>query len=78
MVPFLTSMALEQLGINPVKLTLDPDVGFLPSPKSCQELITPKTKAVMLVSPSNPTGAILPSQLLESLALLARRNRIAL
>lgn len=71
-------MALQQLGVTAVKLELDAATGFLPSPETCEKLITDKTKAIMLVSPCNPTGVVLPSMLAEGFAKLAYRHKIAL
>ena len=42
------------LGIKPVLLHTSPKEGFLPSPERCAELITPKTKAIVLCTPNNP------------------------
>lgn len=74
----LNSMALQQLGIKPVKLVLDPANGFLPSVEACQRCISSKTRAIMLVSPCNPTGAVLPSALAADFAALAHCNKVAL
>ncbi|KAH9919209.1 PLP-dependent transferase [Epithele typhae] len=52
--------------------------GFLPSPERCASLITSKTKAIVLVTPNNPTGAIYPPNLLASFASLAREHNLAL
>ena len=41
-------------------------------------LITPKTRAILLVTPSNPTGAVTPPETLAKLYLLAEQRRIAL
>ena len=47
-------MTLTMLGIQPVLLHTYAKENFLPSPERCAELITPKTKAIILVSPNNP------------------------
>jgi hypothetical protein len=41
-------------------------------------LITPRTRAILLVSPSNPTGTVIPPDLLREFYFLARQHRIAL
>ncbi len=49
--------------------------GFLPRPEDVEAAITPRTRVLLLNSPCNPTGAVLPPQLLDALAELAvRRN----
>ncbi|KAI0070713.1 PLP-dependent transferase [Panus rudis PR-1116 ss-1] len=75
---FNHEMTLTMLGIKAVPLPTDPDNGFLPSVDSCTQLITQKTKAIVLVTPNNPTGAIYPPSLLAAYANLARSKNIAL
>ncbi|WP_245414913.1 aminotransferase [Aureimonas flava] len=68
-------MTLEMLGIEARPLPLDPVAGFLPDPAALDALIDARTRAVVLVSPNNPTGAVYPEALLaEMLALCARRG----
>lgn len=47
---------------------------YQPDPAEVEALITPRTKALMLCSPSNPTGRVLPKALLEELLAVARRH----
>jgi len=57
---------------------LDPGPGLIPEVAAAEALITPRTRAIVLVSPANPTGVTLsPAQLADFLAL-ARRHDIAL
>ncbi len=56
------------LGGVPVELPLSEEEGFVPDPERLKELITPKTKAVVLNSPNNPTGALYPRETLEGIA----------
>ncbi|EIW74554.1 PLP-dependent transferase [Coniophora puteana RWD-64-598 SS2] len=71
-------MTLTMLGIAAVPLQTLPSTGFLPSPKECEHLISPRTRAIVLVSPNNPTGAVYPPSLIASFAALARRRNVAL
>ncbi|MEM8687320.1 MAG: aminotransferase [Pseudomonadota bacterium] len=41
--------------------------GFLPQPEDIAEAIGPKTAAVVLCSPNNPTGAVYPAELLREI-----------
>ncbi|KAI0738778.1 PLP-dependent transferase [Daedaleopsis nitida] len=75
---FNHEMTLTMLGIKPVLLQTCAKDGFLPSPERCAELITSKTKAIVLCTPNNPTGAIYPPSHLASFAKLARDKNIAL
>lgn len=47
-------MTLSLLGITTVALPTLASDGFLPSLETCAKLITPKTKAIALVTPNNP------------------------
>ncbi len=71
-------MGLAMLGINRVYAPFNTDNGGLPSVEKIAGLITPKTRAILLVSPSNPTGTVTPPELLAELYLLAADHGIAL
>ncbi|KAH8091377.1 PLP-dependent transferase [Cristinia sonorae] len=75
---FNHEMTLTSLGIKIVTLQTSPERAFQPSPEDCERLITPKTKAIVLVTPNNPTGAIYPPSLIASFAKLAHAHKIAL
>jgi hypothetical protein len=74
---FNNHMTLTQLGIVAVPLLCAPP-SFLPSPTLCASLVTPKTRAIILVSPNNPTGAIYPKEILAEFAQLAKGRGLAL
>ncbi len=71
-------MALEVLGIRCVYAPFDEESGGVPNVAAIAELITPRTQAILLVTPSNPTGAVIPPQLVRELHQLAVRRNIAL
>ncbi len=50
--------------------------GFLLTPQAFEAAITSRTKALILNSPSNPTGAAYPRERLERLAEIARRRNV--
>lgn len=50
--------------------------GFYPTAAQIEAAITPRTKAVMLCSPSNPTGRIIPRQELEKIAEVVRKHQL--
>ncbi|KAG5638509.1 hypothetical protein H0H81_012314, partial [Sphagnurus paluster] len=75
---FNNQMDLTLLGVKPVPLQTLPEDGFTPSVERCRTLITPKTKAIALVTPNNPTGAIYSANLLASFLELAAEHNIAL
>ncbi len=53
-----------------------PENGFLPDPDALESLITPRTRAIVVINPNNPTGAVYPRELLERVAALAERHRL--
>jgi aspartate/methionine/tyrosine aminotransferase len=71
-------MGLAMLGINRVYAPFDPADGGLPSVAAITRAITPQTRAILLVTPSNPTGTVTPPELLTELYQLAQRHAIAL
>jgi len=59
-------------GGRPVVVPTRVEEGFQPDPDLLAKAITPRTRAVIFNSPSNPTGAVLPKEnLLELAAVLA-------
>ncbi|CAN5343103.1 pyridoxal phosphate-dependent aminotransferase [soil metagenome] len=55
-----------------------PEDDFLPSPAAIEALITPRTRALVIINPNNPTGAVYPRELLERMVDVARRHRLLL
>ena len=53
-----------------------PEAGYVPDPEELARLITPRTRAIVIVNPNNPTGAVYPRAVLEQLAALAERHSL--
>jgi alanine-synthesizing transaminase len=51
-----------------------PENAFVPDPEELARLITPRTRALVVINPNNPTGAVYPRAVLEGLARLAERH----
>jgi alanine-synthesizing transaminase len=51
-----------------------PQNGFVPDPEELERLTTPRTRAIVIINPNNPTGAVYPRAVLEALACLAQRH----
>ncbi|MGH8298644.1 MAG: aminotransferase class I/II-fold pyridoxal phosphate-dependent enzyme [Steroidobacteraceae bacterium] len=51
-----------------------PENGFVPDPEELARLVTPRTRAIVIINPNNPTGAVYPRPVLEALARLAERS----
>ncbi|THD10803.1 aminotransferase class I/II-fold pyridoxal phosphate-dependent enzyme [Metallibacterium scheffleri] len=52
--------------------------GHQPDAGEIEALITPRTRALVLINPNNPTGAMYPRALLQQLVALAARHRLLL
>lgn len=50
--------------------------GMVPRASEIEKLITPNTKALMICSPSNPTGRVVPRDELERIAELAKKHNL--
>jgi alanine-synthesizing transaminase len=55
-----------------------PENGFVPDPADIAALVTPRTRAIVVVNPNNPTGAVYPRTVLEQIARLAERQGLVL
>ncbi|MBK6598155.1 MAG: aminotransferase class I/II-fold pyridoxal phosphate-dependent enzyme [Proteobacteria bacterium] len=53
-----------------------PENNFQPSIEDLAALITPKTRAIVVINPNNPTGAVYSAELLAGIAELAARHRL--
>lgn len=53
-----------------------PENGFIPDPADIRKRITPRTRAVVVINPNNPTGAVYPREVLEQIAQIAEENRL--
>lgn len=60
--------------VNIVPVTCHLDDGFsLPDAKAFEEVITPKTKAIFITNPNNPTGCFYPEKALKELAQVVKK-----
>ena len=62
----------------PVFVPTDPERGYLPELAAIESAITPRTRALLVNSPSNPTGAMYPPDLIGAIADLACRHDLML
>ncbi len=73
--PTYASVA-EFLGARVVPVPLVPERGFDVDLAALRQRITPRTRMLVLNSPHNPTGGVLPRATLQALAELAQRHDI--
>ena len=63
---------------RPVYYRCAPENGFLPDPEEIEKLVSSRTRAIVLINPNNPTGAVYPRELLERIVAIAQRHRLLL
>ncbi|HXW73553.1 MAG TPA: aminotransferase class I/II-fold pyridoxal phosphate-dependent enzyme [Steroidobacteraceae bacterium] len=51
-----------------------PENRFVPDPQEIASLMTARTRAIVIINPNNPTGAVYPRPVLEALTALAERR----
>lgn len=67
---------IRMAGGVPIMVKTKEEEGFLPSLKLLEKLTTPRTKAIVINSPNNPTGCVYPPELLEKIAAFAIEKEI--
>lgn len=63
---------------RPVYYRCLPEHGFLPDPDEIASLVSPRTRAIVLINPNNPTGAVYPRALLERIVAIAAQHGLLL
>lgn len=72
----LWTNSVYQVGGNPVLYVCDEESNWNPDLKDIESKITSKTKAIVVINPNNPTGALYPDEILEGIAKLAREHNL--
>lgn len=65
------AMAVQLLQAVPVRYPLRPENGFRPDPAELARLVTERTRVLVVNTPSNPLGTVLPATDVEALVRLA-------
>jgi len=60
----------------PVTVPVFEEQGFIYTPQAIQEKITPKTKAIFINSPSNPTGNVISRKRMQQIVDVAKKNNL--
>ncbi len=63
-------------GGKAVHYICDEQSDWYPDLKDIESKITDRTKAIVIINPNNPTGALYPREVLESIADIARRHEL--
>ena len=63
-------------GGNPVHYLCDENNGWLPDVDDIRAKITPRTRAIVVINPNNPTGVMYPDALLREIVQIAREHNL--
>ena len=73
---FNHQMTLQMLGVEPRAIPARAENNFIPDPVEAEAFIDASTRAIVLVTPNNPTGAIYPPATINAFAALCRKKGI--
>jgi alanine-synthesizing transaminase len=74
----LWTAAVSLSGGTPVHYLCDEERDWAPDLADLRKKITPRTKAIVMINPNNPTGAIYSKEVLQELTQIARENGLIL
>ncbi len=74
----LWSAATILNGGRPVYYPCPAERAHVPDADEIEALITPRTRAIVVINPNNPTGAVYPRALLEAIVRIAEKHRLVL
>lgn len=72
----LWTAAVSLSGGTPVHYLCDESADWMPDIDDIKSKITPYTRAIVIINPNNPTGALYPPALLEQIIELARQHQL--
>ncbi|HEX8615839.1 MAG TPA: pyridoxal phosphate-dependent aminotransferase [Telluria sp.] len=72
----LWTAAVSLSGGNPVHYVCDEQAGWYPDIDDMRRKITSNTKAIVVINPNNPTGALYPREILLEIIELARQHQL--
>ncbi len=75
--PLYTAVS-RKIGARGVYYRTDPNNGWLPDPGEIRKLITPRTKALVVNDPNNPTGALYPPSLRRELLNIVDQHGVTM
>ncbi len=74
----LYTAVLAKIGAQAVFYRTDPDRGWLPDLDHVRSLVNANTRALVVIDPNNPTGAMYPNEVRRALVDLAERHNMPL
>ncbi|WP_261556876.1 pyridoxal phosphate-dependent aminotransferase [Frankia tisae] len=74
----LWTAVVSLCGGRPVHYLCDESAGWAPDLADIARKVTPRTRAIVVINPNNPTGAVYERQVLEDIVEVARRHHLML
>jgi len=72
----LWTAAVSLSGGKPVHYVCDESADWMPDIDDIKSKITPNTKAIVVINPNNPTGALYPVEVLQQIVEVARQHQL--
>jgi alanine-synthesizing transaminase len=72
----LWTASVSLSGGNPVHYLCDEQSDWFPDLDDIRRKVTPRTKAIVVINPNNPTGALYPPELLQEIVDIARQHQL--
>ena len=72
----LWTAAVSLAGGTPRHYICDEGAGWMPDLADIRAKITPHTRAIVVINPNNPTGALYPAELLREIVEIARQHQL--
>ena len=72
----LWTAAASLAGGTPVHYVCDEQAGWAPDLDDIRSKITDRTRAIVVINPNNPTGAVYPREVLEAITQVAREHEL--
>jgi aspartate aminotransferase len=66
------------MGATPVPYSLHERRGYQPDLRELEKLVTRRTRAIVVNSPSNPTGGVFPSKVVDQIVAFAERHDLTI
>ncbi|MDO9318826.1 MAG: pyridoxal phosphate-dependent aminotransferase [Gammaproteobacteria bacterium] len=74
----LWTAAVSLAGGTPVHYVCDEGADWFPDLKDMEKKITPNTKALVIINPNNPTGAVYSKEVLLDIVKFARKHKLVI
>jgi alanine-synthesizing transaminase len=74
----LYTAVLAKIGATPRFYRTDPDRAWMPDLEHMRSIVTSRTKAIVIIDPNNPTGAVYPTAVRRAIIDLAERHDLTI